>query len=85
MHTATLSGSIESVAAIDDDDDTVAIQRPAGLAWTQLPRIAQAYVLVVGDSRARPTSSRGSESDRGTFSPGVRYPRRRSLAALGMT
>ena len=47
MHTAALSGSIESVAAIDDDDDTVAIQRPAGLAWTQLPRIAQAYVLVV--------------------------------------
>jgi signal transduction histidine kinase/ActR/RegA family two-component response regulator len=47
MHTAALSGSIESVAAIDDDDDTVALQRPAGLAWTQLPRIAQAYVLVV--------------------------------------
>ena len=47
MHTAALSGSIESVAAIDDDDDTVAVPRPAGLAWTQLPRIAQAYVLVV--------------------------------------
>ena len=47
MHTATLSGSIGSVAALDDDDDTVAVQRPAGLAWTQLPRIAQAYVLVV--------------------------------------
>src|SRR6187431_1281954 len=46
MHTAALSGSIESVAPIDDDD-TVAVRRPAGLAWNQLPRIAQAYVLVV--------------------------------------
>ena len=47
MHTAALSGSIASAAAIDDDDDTVAVRRPASLAWNQLPRIAQAYVLVV--------------------------------------
>ena len=46
MSTAALSGSIGSVTTLDDDD-TVAVQRPAGLAWTQLPRIAQAYVLVV--------------------------------------
>ncbi len=47
MHSAALSGSMETVAAVDEDDDTVAVRRPAGLAWTQLPRIAQVYVLVV--------------------------------------
>ena len=33
MHTEALSGSIASAAAIDDDDDTVAVPRPASLAW----------------------------------------------------
>ena len=46
MQTVALSGSIESAAALDDDD-TVAVPRRAGLAWSQLPRIAQAYVLIV--------------------------------------
>jgi signal transduction histidine kinase/CheY-like chemotaxis protein len=46
MHSAALSRSIESVAALNDDD-TGAVPRRAGLAWTQLPRIAQAYVVVV--------------------------------------
>ena len=47
MRTAALSGSIASAAAIDNDDDTVALRRPASLAWNLLPGIAQAYVLVV--------------------------------------
>jgi signal transduction histidine kinase/CheY-like chemotaxis protein len=47
MHTAALSGSIQSVAALADDDDTVAVRQPASLAWNQLPAIAQAYVLIV--------------------------------------
>jgi signal transduction histidine kinase/CheY-like chemotaxis protein len=46
MHSAALSRSIESVAPMNDDDAVVVSPR-AGLAWTQLPRIAQAYVLVV--------------------------------------
>jgi signal transduction histidine kinase/CheY-like chemotaxis protein len=45
MQTAALSATIESVPALDDD--TVAVPRRSGLAWTQLPRIAQAYVLLV--------------------------------------
>jgi hypothetical protein len=52
MQTAALSATIESVTALDDD--TVAVAPRSGLAWTQLPRIAQAYVLTQTMSRAQP-------------------------------
>ena len=49
MNLATLDDTIPATRAVQPDDDTtVAMPRRSGLAWAELPWIAQAYVLVVG-------------------------------------
>jgi signal transduction histidine kinase/CheY-like chemotaxis protein len=49
MRIAALDDTIPSTPVSELDDDTiVAMPRPSGLAWAQLPSIAQAYVLAVG-------------------------------------
>jgi signal transduction histidine kinase/CheY-like chemotaxis protein len=48
MNSAALDETIRTVPIRDLEDETVAMPRQAGLAWIDLPPIAQAYVILVG-------------------------------------
>ena len=48
MNSAALDETIRTAPIRDLEDETVAMPRQSGLAWTQLPLGAQAYVIVVG-------------------------------------
>src|SRR5262245_6395530 len=48
MNSAALDETIRTVPIRDLEDETVAMPRQSGLAWTELPLAAQAYVTVVG-------------------------------------
>jgi len=48
MNTAALDETIRSARIRDIDDETAAMPRRSGLAWTELPLAAQAYVITVG-------------------------------------
>ncbi len=82
----------EPVVATTDDDEIVGCGHvealeTGGETYLGHGGVGRAALRQYGcmqELRRAPTSSRGSESDRGTFSPRVRSPVRRSLAALGM-
>ena len=48
MNTAALDETIRTGPIRDLDDETIAVPRGSGLAWVQLPLVAQAYVVLVG-------------------------------------
>jgi len=48
MNSAALDETIRTAPIRDLEDETVAMPRQSGLAWTQLPLAAQAYVIAVG-------------------------------------
>src|SRR5262245_57190523 len=48
MNSAALDETIRTAPIRDVEDETVAMPRQAGLAWIDLPPIAQVYVIVVG-------------------------------------
>ena len=48
MSTAALDETIRTTPIRDLDDETIAVPRRSGLAWTELPLVAQSYVVLVG-------------------------------------